>query len=387
MSEEHSPPTPKRVPRQMPAGFKMRSGAVLKGPWPPSSTPLEKASEDVPPATPQATAKSDSTQRRPEGTGEASPQVRLAGFQTAAVPVRKRRPDSSPVHDAEHEDVARAKPQVRKKAENVTRGPKTAGTSRAKRSRASVKPPAPVVPTRTSEGRFVKSYTASWYGRTRSPKPPVVDFFKGLSQRQIAASPVLAAAAKMIPTTAGGKQTEVHVIEGVYMQMALSALKQNHQADREFGRQTEKAMAAALKDARARWEQLMTIKIRLTAEVIKADKGAPRSEMLLIRDPSQIMWLDTDELVTIESVELAERIRWLTRMEPLHRLAVEELDQKYRASTDPSEREKYRKEIRDRVSRVKELESYGVRERPDAEKIVRGFAEDFLATGKYPFDH
>jgi len=197
---------------------------------------------------------------------------------------------------------------------------------------------------------------------------------------------VLTAAAKLIPTTSGGKQTEMHAIEAIYTQMAHSGLQRHYQAGREFGRQTEKAMTAARKDAQARWQQLLTIKITLTAELIRSDQGAPRSAMLMMREPGQIMWLDTDELVTIESLELADRIRWLTRMEPEHRLAVEELDQKYRASTETAEREEYRKKIRYRVSRVKELESYGLREKPNAEKIVRALAEHYMKTGQLPFD-
>jgi hypothetical protein len=51
----------------------------------------------------------------------------------------------------------------------------------------------------------------------------------------------------------------------------------------------------------------------------------------------------------------------------------------------PAEIETLREEIRSRVQLVKELDSYGLREMPNAEKIVRGFAEEFLRTGKYPF--
>ncbi|MBK8084194.1 MAG: hypothetical protein IPK28_10370 [Devosia sp.] len=142
--------------------------------------------------------------------------------------------------------------------------------------------------------------------------------------------------------------------------------------------------AAAWKSARAGF--VARIKIILTAELIRYEQGACRSAMLLMRDPRQIMWLDTDELVTIESLDLAERIRWLTRVEPRFRLAVEVLDQKYRASTDTAEREKYRKEIRYRVRRVKELESYGLREMPNAETIVRAQAEHYIETGQLPFD-
>lgn len=273
-----------------------------------------------------------------------------------------------------------------KEAATVKRARKAASSGRSKRGRHPVEAAAPVVPTRTKEGRFVKGQTGSWYGRPCKPKPPVVDFFKGLTSINIASNPILAAAAKTITTTIGGKSTQVPIIEGIAMTLASIALKGHYQAARDMIKNSDRATAAALKEKRERWFRLMRIKIALTAELIRSDKGAPRSAMLLMRDPRQIMWLDTDELVTIESLELAKRIRWLTRMEPRFRLAVEELAQKYRASTDAAEREKYSMEIRSRVSRVKELEAYGLREMPNAETIVRAQAEHYMKTGQLPFD-
>ncbi|MBK8084193.1 MAG: hypothetical protein IPK28_10365 [Devosia sp.] len=69
-------------------------------------------------------------------------------------------------------------------------------------------------------GRFAKGYTASWYGRPCKPKPAVVDFFQGLNSIDIASNPILAAAAKTITTTIGGKSTQVPIIEGIAMTMA-----------------------------------------------------------------------------------------------------------------------------------------------------------------------